>query len=98
MVVALANSYAGIMKAFSFAYMRDHHNIYFFRGKPLTEEEKTYLKQFYPARLVDGVRVVEEVASSGAFIHTARRDDLWQQPDRLQQAQGAASNTEVAQA
>lgn len=54
-----------------FRYMRDHHNLYFFRGKPLTEEEKTYLKRFYPARLVDGVRVVEEIASSGAFIHGA---------------------------
>ena len=63
----LRRDYEGIF----FRYMRDHHNMYFFRGKPLTEAEKTYLKQFYPARLVDGVRVVEEVASSGAFIHQA---------------------------
>lgn len=63
----LRRDYEGIF----FRYMRDHHNLYFFRGQPLTEAEKTYLKQFYPARLVDGVRVVEEVASSGAFIHQA---------------------------
>lgn len=63
----LRRDYDGIL----FRYMRDHHNIYFSRGNPLSEEEKTYLKRFYPARLVDGVRVVEELASSGAFIHTA---------------------------
>ncbi len=63
----LRRDYEGIF----FRYMRDHHNMYFFRGKELTEDEKTYLKQFYPARLVDGVRVVEELASSGAFIHQA---------------------------
>ena len=63
----IRRDYEGIF----FRYMRDHHNMYFFRGKPLTDEEKTYLKRFYPARLVDGVRVVEEVASSGAFIHSA---------------------------
>jgi len=63
----LRRDYEGIF----FRYMRDHHNMYFFRGKELTEDEKNYLKRFYPARLVDGVRVVEELASSGAFIHGA---------------------------
>lgn len=63
----LRRDYEGIF----FRFMRDHHNMYYFRGKPLREDEKTYLKQFYPARLVDGVRVVEELASSGAFIHQA---------------------------
>ena len=63
----LRRDYDGIF----FRYIRDHHNMYFFRGKPLREDEKTYLKQFFPARLVDGVRVVEEVTSSGAFSHKA---------------------------
>lgn len=63
----LRRDYEGIF----FRYMRDHHNIYSSRGQSLTEGEKVYLKKFYPARLVDGVRVVEEIASSGAFIHGA---------------------------
>ncbi len=71
MDVASANSYAGITTAFSFVSCATTTIFISSRGNPLTEEEKTYLKQFYPARLVDGVRVVEELASSGAFIHTA---------------------------
>jgi hypothetical protein len=63
----LRRGYEGIF----FRYIRDHHNLYYFRGKPLNETEKTYLKKFFPARLVDGVRVVEELRSSGAFIHRA---------------------------
>lgn len=63
----LRRDYEGIF----FRFMRDHHKMYYFRGKALREDEKTYLKQFFPARLVDGARVVEELASSGAFIHKA---------------------------
>ncbi len=63
----LRRDYDGIF----FRYIRDHHNMYFFRGKALTEDEKTFLKRFYPARLVDGARIVEEIASSGAFSHKA---------------------------
>jgi len=63
----IRRDYEGIF----FRYMRDHHNLYYFRGKPLRENEKTYLKRFFPVRLVDGVRIVEELASSGAFIHKA---------------------------
>jgi len=54
-----------------FRYIRDHHNMYYFRGKGLSEAEKTYLKQWFPARLVDKVRVVEELLSTGAFSHKA---------------------------
>jgi len=63
----LRRDYEGIF----FRYIRDHHNMYYFRGKALTSTEKTELKKYYPASLVDKMRVAEELLSTGAFIHSA---------------------------
>ena len=40
-------------------------------GKPLREDEKAFLRQFFPDRLLDSVRVVELEGMTGAFNHSA---------------------------
>lgn len=52
-------------------YIRDHHTMYYFRGSAFTAEENAYLRQWFPAHMVDKVRVVEELRSTGAFNHKA---------------------------
>ncbi len=48
-----------------FRYIRDHHNVNMAYGKPLTDTEKTFLKQFFPERLVDKVRIVMKKNRTG---------------------------------
>lgn len=52
-------------------YINDHRNIWQRLGTPLTAQEKTYLLQWFPVRLVEGMRAYEMVAMTGAFIHNA---------------------------
>lgn len=54
-----------------YRYIRDHRNIWQPSADPLTVEESAYLKRFFPAELVDRVRVVELEGMTGAFNHSA---------------------------
>jgi len=51
-------------------YIRDHYNMYKVSAKPLRDEEKTYLKRWFPASLVDKVQVLELAGMTGTFILT----------------------------
>ena len=61
------SEYRGIF----FRYIRDHRNVWMPIAKPLSELEKAYLKRFFPARIVERVRVTELVGMTGAFILNA---------------------------
>jgi hypothetical protein len=52
-------------------YIRDHYRLYIITAKPITPSERTYLKQWYPARLVDNLRVIEMAGMTGTFIISA---------------------------
>jgi len=54
-----------------YRYIRDHHNIWKPSANSLREDEKQYLRQFFPERLVSSVGVVELEGMTGAFSHTA---------------------------
>lgn len=60
------SDYRGIF----YRYIRDHRNIWMKTASPLTEDEKKYLLQFFPQRLVDAVRVKELAGMTGAFNHS----------------------------
>ena len=51
--------------------IRDHRNIWLSRAQPLTVAESTYLRRFFPARLVDNLRVFEMIEMTGAFNFNA---------------------------
>ncbi len=63
----IRSDYHGIF----YRYIRDHRNIWMPSASPLTETEKTYLRQFFPNRLVESVRVKELDGMTGAFSHSA---------------------------
>ncbi len=52
-------------------YIRDHHNMNYKYGKPLTASEKAYLKAWFPERLLNKVRIRELAGMTGAFSHKA---------------------------
>ncbi len=63
----IRSDYHGIF----YRYIRDHRNIWMATASPLTEAEKTYLRQFFPNRLVESVRVKELDGMTGAGSHSA---------------------------
>jgi hypothetical protein len=63
----IRSDYQGIF----YRYIRDHRNIWIPSASPLTETEKTYLRQFFPNRLVESVRVKELDGMTGAFNFSA---------------------------
>ncbi len=67
---------AGFMKRGAYRnlfknFIKDNHNFYALRAKPLTASEKTYLKQWFPEAVLNKVRVAEDLAQTGFFIFSA---------------------------
>jgi hypothetical protein len=54
-----------------YRYIRDHVNIWMPSASQLRDDEKQFLRQFFPDRLVSSVRVVELEGMTGAFSHSA---------------------------
>jgi hypothetical protein len=52
-------------------YIREHRNLWLPTAEPLTEEEKAYLRRFFPGRLVESVRVKELEGMTGVFNESA---------------------------
>jgi hypothetical protein len=61
----------GDYRGIFYRYIRDHRNIWMPWGNPLREDEKSFLRRYFPDRLIDSVRVVELEGITGAFSHTA---------------------------
>jgi hypothetical protein len=61
----------GDYRGIFYRYIRDHVNIWMPSATPLREDEKQYLRQFFPDRLVSSVRIVELEGMTGAFSHSA---------------------------
>jgi hypothetical protein len=53
-------------------YISSQRNIWMPSAKPLTAAQKAFLKPFFPERLINGVRILENLGMTGAFIHSAR--------------------------
>lgn len=51
--------------------IEDHRRIWLARATPLTNSEAAYLRRFFPARLVDNVKVFEMLEMTGAFNFNA---------------------------
>jgi hypothetical protein len=51
-------------------YIHDHRNIWLPSTSPLRPDEKVFLSQFFPGRIIDSVGVVELDGMTGAFNHT----------------------------
>ena len=54
-----------------YRYIRDHRNVNKAYGKPLSTDEKAYLSQFFPQRLIDKVRVVVKKRRTGFGNYSA---------------------------
>ena len=65
------NTAKSALRGSFYAYISANRAAYLKKGKPLTSAEKTYLKKFFPTKLINGMRVYEHPKWTGFFIYNA---------------------------